>query len=163
MNEDILSQSSEQQNTLQAQLQAVQQEAAENRDKYLRALADSENMRKRVERLCDDRIWQENRRLLLHLVDLADLLEDALKYGGNDDPIAKGIQVTYQHLQHVLSQEGVQALQAVGAAFDPNLQEAIELTDSEGEPNEVTGEYRKGYLLDGKLLRTARVQVRRAA
>jgi len=164
MNEDtLLHNNNEQETSLQEQLQVAQHEAAENRDKYLRALADSENMRKRVERLCDDRIWQERKRLLLHLVELADLLEDALKYGGEDDPVVKGVQVTYQHLQHVLAQEGVQAVRSVGVAFDPNLHEAIELTGSEGELDEVTGEYRKGYLLDGKLLRTARVQVRKAA
>lgn len=108
-------------------------------------------------------MWQEKKRLLLHLVELADQLEEALKYAGDDNPIVNGVRFTYQHLQQVLGQEGAQALQSVGAAFDPNLHEAIELTDSSGEPNEVTSEFRKGYMLDGKLLRAARVQVRRAA
>jgi molecular chaperone GrpE len=163
MNEDTVSESNEQQNTLQEQLQAAQREAAENRDKYLRALAESENARKRVERLCEDRIWQEKKRLVMHLVELADQLEEALKYTSDDDPVANGLRITYQHLQHVLAQEGAQVVKAVGEAFDPNVHEAIELADGAGEPNEVTLEYRKGYLLDGKLLRPARVQVRRAA
>jgi molecular chaperone GrpE len=162
MNEDTISENTEQQNTLQEQLQVAQREAAENHDKYLRALAESENMRKRVERLCEDRMWQEKRRLLMHLVELADQLEEALKYTGDDNPIAEGLRITYQHLQHVLTQEGAQALKAVGETFDPNVHEAIDLTDSNGEPDEVTSEYRKGYMLDGKLLRPARVQVRRA-
>ncbi len=162
MNEDTISENTEQQNTLQEQLQVAQREAAENHDKYLRALAESENMRKRVERLCEDRMWQEKRRLLMHLVELADQLEEALKYTGDDNPIAEGLRITYQHLQHVLTQEGAQALKAVGETFDPNFHEAIDLTDSNGEPDEVTSEYRKGYMLDGKLLRPARVQVRRA-
>jgi molecular chaperone GrpE len=98
----------------------------------------------------------------MHLVELADQLEEALKYTGDDNPIAEGLRVTYQHLQHVLAQEGAQALKAVGETFDPNVHEAIDLTDGNGEPNEVTSEYRKGYMLDGKLLRPARVQVRRA-
>ena len=163
MSEDTISQCSDQENTLQEQLQVAQKESAENRDKYLRALAESENMRKRVERLCEDRMWQEKKRLLLHLVELADQLEEALKYAGDDNPIVNGVRVTYQHLQQVLAQEGAQALQSVGAVFDPNLHEAIELMDSAGEPNEVTSEFCKGYMLDGKLLRAARVQVRRTA
>jgi molecular chaperone GrpE len=163
MNDDTISESGEQQSTLQEQLQLAQQEAAENRDKYLRALAESENMRKRVERLCDDRMWQEKKRLVMHLVELADQLEGALKYTADDNPVASGLRITYQHLQHVLAQEGAQALTAVGEAFDPNVHEATDQTDSPGEPNEVTSEYRKGYMLDGKLLRPARVQVRRAA
>jgi molecular chaperone GrpE len=162
MNEDTISEGSEQQNTLQEQLQVAQREAAENRDKYLRALAESENMRKRVERLCEDRMWQEKKRLVMHLVELADQLQEALKYTGDDNPVANGLHVTHQHLEHVLAQEGAQALKAVGETFDPNVHEAIDLTDSPGEPNQVTSEYRKGYMLDGKLLRPARVQVRRA-
>jgi molecular chaperone GrpE len=163
MNEDTISETNEQQNTLQDQLQVAQQEAAENRDKYLRTLAESENTRKRVERLCEDRMWQEKKRLLMHLIELADQLEEALKYANDDNPVANGIRVTYQHLQHVLAQEGAQVVPAVGEVFDPNVHEAIDLTDGTGEPNEVTSEYRKGYVLDGKLLRPARVQVRRAA
>ena len=163
MSEDTISESNEQQNSLQDQLQAVQREAAENRDKYLRALAESENTRKRVERLCDDRVWQEKKRLVMHLVEFADQLEEALKYTVDDNPVAVGLRVTYQHLQHVLAQEGAQAVKAVGEVFDPNVHEAIDLTEDAGEPDVVTSEYRKGYVLDGKLLRSARVQVRRAA
>ena len=163
MSEDTISESNEQQNSLQDQLEAVQREAAENRDKYLRALAESENTRKRVERLCDDRVWQEKKRLVMHLVELADQLEEALKYTADDNPVVVGLRVTYQHLQHVLAQEGAQAVKAVGEVFDPNLHEAIDLTEDAGEPDVVTSEYRKGYVLDGKLLRSARVQVRRAA
>jgi len=162
MTEDTVSQSSEEQDTLQKQLEAARQEAMENRDKYLRALAESENVRKRAERLCEDRVWQEKKRMVLHLVELADQLEEALKYTNDDNPVANGLRITYQHLQHVLAQEGAQAVQATGETFDPAVHEAIDLTDSAGEPDEVTCEYRKGYTLDGKLLRPARVQVRRA-
>lgn len=163
MSQETVSQSNEQQNSLQDQLQAAQREAAENRDKYLRALADAENARKRLERLCDDRVWQEKKRLVMHLVDLADHLEEALKYTGDDNPVANGLRVTYQHLQHTLAQEGAQPVTATGEVFDPNVHEAIDLTAEAGEPDVVTNEYRKGYTLDGKLLRSARVQVRRAA
>lgn len=163
MNEDTILENNEQQNTLQEQLRAAQQEAAENHDKYLRALAEAENLRKRMERLCQDRVWQERKRLVTNLVELADQLEDALKYSSDDDPIADGVRVIYRHVQHVLAQEGVQALQTAGETFDPDVHEAIDIVDDAGEPNKVTTEYRKGYLLDGKLLRPARVQVRRAA
>lgn len=163
MSQDTVPETNEQPNSLQEQLQAARQEAAENRDKYLRALAESENARKRVERLCEDRVWQQKKRLVMHLVELADQLEEALKYTTDDNPVAAGLRVTYQHLQQTLALEGAQVVKAVGEVFDPNLHEAIDLTDDPGEPDVVTGEYRKGYILDGKLLRSARVQVRRAA
>jgi molecular chaperone GrpE len=150
---------SEPQNDMHKQLEIARQEAKESRDKYLRALAESENMRKRVERLCDERVWREKKRLVEHLLDVADHLEEALKYASPDEPLGAGIRITYQQLQKALSQEGVQAICATGEAFDPTIHEAVELTDCPGQENKVILEYRKGYMMDGKLLRAARVQV----
>jgi len=157
MDENILSPNGEQGSDLQEQLDAACQEAAENHNKYLRALAESENMRKRLERL-----WQQKKRLLTHLLELGDQLEDALQYADANDPLGAGIRIAYEQLQKILNREGVRALQSVGEAFDPSIHEAIELSgEGPGNPNEVTYEYRKGYMLGGKLLRPARVQVNR--
>jgi molecular chaperone GrpE len=146
----------------QERLDAAVQQAAENHDKYLRALAESENMRKRMERLCEDRVWQETKRLLTYLVELEDQLHEALQYADPDDPLGEGIRITYEQLQRALDQEGAEAVPAVGETFDPSIHEAVEMADKgQGRPNEVTVEYRKGYLLDGRLLRPARVQVNR--
>ncbi len=162
MDEPTLSRNGEQHNELQKQLEVARQEAAGNYDKYLRALAESENMRKRLERLCDERMWQEKKHLLVHFLELADQLEEALKYADDNDPVDVGVRLTYQQLQKVLTQEGIQALPSVGETFDPNIHEAVELTDNTGDQNKVTYEYRKGYMLDGRLLRPARVQVAKA-
>jgi molecular chaperone GrpE len=162
MYENRLDPNSEQDNDLAEQLQGARQEAAENYDKYLRALAESENMRKRLERLCEDRMWQEKKRLLTHFLELADQLEEAIKYADADDPVIAGIRMTYQRMQSILSQEGVQPFPSVGEPFDPNIHEAVELAaDHTRDQNEVTCEYRKGYVVDGKLLRPARVEVNR--
>ncbi len=149
----------EQRGEVQSELEAVRREAAENRDKYLRALAESENMRKRLERLCDDRMWQVKKRLVEHLLELADRLEDALKYTSGNTPLEQGIRITYQQLLKTLDQEGVKALRSVGEVFDPSVHEAVDLSEGAGRENTVTEEYRKGYTLDGRLLRAARVQV----
>jgi molecular chaperone GrpE len=163
MNQNAVSRDSEHHSDMQEQLTAAKQEAAENYDKYLRALAESENMRKRLQRLCDDRVWQEKKRLLTHLLELADQLEEALKYAKREDSVASGVRITHEELQSILNQEGVEPLQSVGEAFDPNVHEAIELTDdgTKGR-NEVTHEYRKGYVVAGKLLRAARVEVNKS-
>ena len=144
---------------VQNELETARREAAENRDKYLRALADSENTRKRLERLCDDRVWQTKKRLVEHLLEFTDRFEDALKYVQADTPLEQGLRLTYQELQKTLDQEGVKAVPSVGKAFDPRIHEAIELANDPGEENLVVREYRKGYMLDGRLLRAARVQV----
>ena len=72
-----------------------------------------------------------------------------------------GVRLTYQQLERVLAQEGVRDLQSVGQAFDPRIHEAVEMTGGSGERNGVTDEFRKGYMLDGRLLRPARVRVER--
>ncbi len=146
-----------------ALLEAARREAAEKQDKYLRALAESENMRKRMDRLCEERVWQERKRVLSHLLDLADQVERALQFASADDPIGEGVRVILQHVRQVLAQEGIAEVATVGQPFDPNLHEAMETVDTEGEPDEVTAEFRKGYTLSGRLLRAARVQVRKAS
>ena len=110
-------------------LEVARQEAAENHDKYLRALAETENTRKRTERLCEERIWQEKKRLLTRLLEVGDQLEDALQYSRADDPVSAGIRITYEHLHRILQEEGVEQVQSVGAAFDPSVHEAVELAD----------------------------------
>ena len=161
VNRNQVAQQCGQHDDLQEQFEAARQEAVENHDRYLRALAESENMRKRLERLCDERVWQEKKRLLTHILDLANQLEQALEYVDGDDPVGVGVRLTYQQLQQVLAQEGVRALQSVGQAFDPRIHEAVEMSSGSGERNGVTGEFRKGYMLDGRLLRPARVRVER--
>jgi molecular chaperone GrpE len=147
---------------LREQLEAARMEAAENHDKHLRALAECENMRKRLERICEERLWQQKRMLLNDLLELKDQLEHALQYADMDDPLGAGIRLTYGQVQKILSREGVQALQSLGTTFDPRVHEAVDLADEGGGgENEVTLEYRAGYTLDGKLLRPARVQVSR--
>ncbi len=147
---------------LQEQLEGARQEAAENHDKYLRALAESENMRKRLQRLCDDRIWQEKQRLLGQFLEIADQLEQALRHASGDDPLAAGLRITDSALHDILAQEGVQPIESLGETFDPSRHEAVETTnDHTRMPNEVTYEYRKGYTLGDRLLRPARVEVNR--
>jgi len=149
---------------IQKQLEAAREEAATNHDKYLRALAESENMRKRLQRLCEDRIWQEKQRLLGQFLEVADQLEQALKHAGADDPLAAGLRITERALQTILAEEGVQPIESLGAPFDPKRHEAVETTEDQSrEPNEVTREYRKGYMLGDRLLRPARVEVNRAS
>lgn len=163
MDEQTITQDVEQPKEPAVLLEEARREAEENRDKYLRALAESENMRKRMDRLCEDRVWQERKRVLSHLLDLADQVEQALKYASVDDPVGAGVRVILQHVQQVIAQEGVVPVVAVGQTFDPNLHEAVETVDTDGQPDQVTAEFRKGYTMNGRLLRAARVQVRKAS
>ncbi|MBC7264671.1 MAG: nucleotide exchange factor GrpE [Chloroflexi bacterium] len=144
---------------LQAQLQAAREEAAQLHDKYLRALAESENMRKRLERLCEERMWEQKRSLLGRFLEVADNIERALSYIDSPTGLREGLRATYAQLQSFLREQGITSIPAVGEAFDPNVHEAVEIIPGQGDELVVTEEYRKGYLCGDRLLRPARVQV----
>lgn len=141
--------------------EAARLEAAEYKDKYLRLLAEQDNYRKSLERISQDR-WQEARkRLLRKLIAVSDDLERALAHAPSGNPLAEGIQLVYDQLQHVLAEEGVEVLEAVGQPFDPAVHEAVEVVPGDGEDDIVDAEMLKGYLHQGQLLRPAQVRVRK--
>jgi molecular chaperone GrpE len=140
------------------QLEAVRQEAAEYKDKYLRAAAEVENTRKRLERQYANQAEEEKKRLLRTFLAVADNLERALTYSG--DGLCDGVQLTYQELQRLLSREGVEPLEVIGQPFDPYYHEAVDTVVSDDDKETtVVGERQKGYLYRGELLRPAKVEV----
>jgi len=154
--------------SLEDELEAIQQEAAEYKDKYLRAAAEVENTRKRLERRYGDQAEEEKKRLLRAFLAVADNLERALAhsdYSPTDSPasqrggLSEGVQLTYQELQRLLGQEGVEPLEAIGQPFDPYYHEAVGTVPGDDDAETVVGERQKGYLYRGELLRPAKVEV----
>jgi molecular chaperone GrpE len=145
------------QDTAAEELEAVRQEAAEYKDKYLRAAAEVENTKKRLERRYADQAEEEKKRLLRAFLTVADNLERALAHSG--DGLRDGVQLTYQELQRLLSLEGVEPLEAIGQPFDPYYHEAVDTVVGDDDPETVVGEREKGYLYRGELLRPAKVEV----
>jgi len=104
----------------QVALAAARQETDELRDKYMRAVADSENIRKRAERDAAAQIARRMRNFSARLIEVADNLERALAHAPQGDPLRPGVQATLEQLQAALRQEGVQPIPVqVGTAFDP--------------------------------------------
>ncbi len=143
--------------SLEDELEAAHQEAAEYKDKYLRAAAEVENTRKRLERRYAGQAEEEKKRLLRNFLTVADNLGRALAHSG--DGLRDGIQLTYQELQRLLSQEGVEPLETVGKPFDPYYHEAVLTIACDDEVDTVVEERQKGYLYRGQLLRPAKVEV----
>ena len=146
---------------LEEELEAVQQEADDYKDKYLRAQAEMANFKKRLERRYEEQVEEEKKLLLLKFLSVADNLERALNHADlNEDGLRDGIQLTYQELQHLLSQEGVEQMTAAGQPFDPSYHEAVAMIPtSEAEADTVVAEIQKGYLYRDQLLRPAKVHV----
>ncbi len=150
------------------ELEAIRQEAADYKDKYLRAAAELENTRKRLERRYADQAKEEKKRLLRAFLAVADNLERALAHSDRPPSIPPdsqggslrdGVQLTYQELQRLLNREGVEPLEAVGQPFDPYYHEAVGTVASDDDEETVVGERQKGYLYRGELLRPAKVEV----
>jgi molecular chaperone GrpE len=133
--------------------------AEEFRQKYLYALAETENVRKRSQRLTDETVQAFKKRLLLKFLPVLDNLQRALAYRDSEE-LRAGLSATLRGFEGVLEGEGVTPILTTGERFDPNVAEAIA---TERVPDEQTGtilaEAQRGYLLGDTLLRPAKVIV----
>jgi molecular chaperone GrpE len=152
-----------------SELMAAQVKAQENWDLFLRARADLENYRRRVERDLGAMVRRGKQDLLLRLLGVLDSLERAAAW---DDPGAgptppgdpaatrEGFGRIQRQFLKALADEGITPLAGLGQPFDPAFHEAVDVrTDATLEVPVVTAELQKGYLWEGEVLRPARVQV----
>jgi molecular chaperone GrpE len=150
--------------TVEEQLQSAQAEAAENKDLYLRALADLENYRKRAQREKEDAFRFANDNILRNIIPVLDNLERAIEHAGtiNEDQggLFEGVEMTLGQFRKVLESSGVKPVEAMGVSFDPNFHQAMgQIPTADQPPNTVVQELQKGYLLNERLLRPAMVMV----
>ncbi len=143
---------------------ALEQQAADNLDKYQRTLAEFDNFRKRTVKekasMYDDGVRSTVEKLLM----VIDNLERAVMVQegkvDENDAFFKGVKMTLTQFQDVLKGIGVEEIKAVGEKFDPNLHAAVAHEDNEeyGE-NEVVLEMLKGYMYKEKVIRHSMVKV----
>ncbi len=144
---------------LRQELAQAQREASENRDLYLRALAERENARKRLERLYEDRLAEAKRNLLRKVIAVADNLERALAHPEAGAALVEGVRLTHRQLQDLLRSEGVERIQTVGRPFNPAEEEAVAVVEGPEPPGTVVGEELPGYRQGDYLIRPAHVRV----
>lgn len=148
---------------LGAELAEKTRELAELNDKYLRALAESENIRKRARQQSEETVRLQRENLIREILPIVDNLERALvaaRGGGDSRAIVDGVEMVLRSLLDFLKGQGVSQLSAVGQPFDPNRHEAVDQVESaEHPPNTVVSEFHRGYLIGERTLRPARVSV----
>lgn len=148
---------------LMLKLQETEQKAADNYDKYVRAAAELENYKKRAVREKADAIRYGNENLLRDILPLVDNMDRALEHACNSDDFdtfKKGLKMLQEQLLCCLQKHGVEQIDAVGKDFDPNVHEAmLQVESDEHEASKVVSEFERGYLLNGRLLRPAKVCV----
>ena len=137
--------------------------------------AEMENMKKRFVREKADVIKMANEELIRAILPVFDNLDLALKSIRDNEKKAeatqseagkvfanllKGVEMTLQHFQQTLERSGVQIVSSVGQPFDPSLHEAMgQSSDEKFGDNHVSSEFQKGFVLHGRVIRTAKVIV----
>ena len=133
--------------------------------KYYYLAAEVENMKKRFDREKETLLKFGNEKVLsalIGVVDNFDLTVNALKNDKDDkvQNIVKGVDMVRGQFLDVLKNNGVVVVEALGKPFDPNFHEAVAEQAAPGKPEqEIVVEYQKGYILNGRLLRAAKVVV----
>jgi molecular chaperone GrpE len=148
---------------LMHEAEALKAEIKDARDRYLRALADFDNYRKRVARDNEERTRCANEDLIRRLLDVVDNMERAVgASAGSEDleALRKGLELTLLSLREVLTKEGLCPIDCLGGKFDPNYHEAIMAVEKEGsQADSVVEEVQKGYVLKGRVIRPSKVVV----
>lgn len=154
---------------LAQQLAEAQARAEENWNQYLRAAAELENLRRRSQREVEQAHKFAIERFATALLDVKDSLEmglEAAREAKAEEVIAKlreGKEMTLKQLAAVFERFGLEEINPQGQAFDPESHEAMAMQPSDQHPpNTVITVVQKGYRLNGRLLRPARVLVAKA-
>jgi len=136
---------------------------AEANDKYLRLYADFENYKKITARNKEELLKYANEDLITEILTVIDHLELALQHsteGDASNALAEGVNLTLKELRNILDKYGLISIDALGKPFDPSLHHAMSQVEAEGtDDNTVVKEFRKGYMLKGRVLRATLVGV----
>ena len=147
-----------------AELEDAQAKARENWDNYLRAVAETDNLRKRAARDVESASRYAIERFAAELLEVRDSLELGIAAGAAADParLLEGMEATFRLLDKAFEKSGIVVLDPQGQPFDPEYHEAmVTQPTAEQDAGTVLAVVQKGYSLNGRLLRPARVVIAR--
>ncbi len=127
--------------------------AEEYKNKYLRALADYQNLEKRVREQSEEQAQNIKKRLLLDMLPFLDNLAKAEIFLKDE-----GLKIIKNQFYQTLEKEGLKEIDLEGKEFDPHLAEAVDVVEGE-EDNKIAEIVRKGYMMNDKVIRVAQVKV----
>jgi molecular chaperone GrpE len=153
--------------SLQAQLELsqslgreTQKKLEEVHDRWVRAVADLENYRKRAQRERDEVQKFGVEKLVKDLLPVLDNLDRALAAAAADDPLVAGVKLVRTSFEQALARHGVKGFSAMGQPFDPAQHEALlQVPSAEAAPGTVVVEHARGFTLHERLIRPAMVGV----
>ncbi len=151
--------------TLQDELAGLRGENADLRDRFLRTMAEMENIRRRTDREKQDTVKYALEKVMTELLPVLDVFDSALQSARASETnevqaFLAGTELVHKQLTATLAKHGLVRLQSLEQPFDPNLHQAIQRIESETCTAEtVTQVFAEGYVLNGRLLRPAMVAV----
>lgn len=139
---------------------ALRDENQQLKDRYLRTLADFDNLRKRTEREKADFFKYALGGVLKDILPVLDNFDRGLEHAAEGDEFHKGMLLIYKQLYDVLQKHGLKPIDESSVHFDPNIHEAVVREEDDSVPSHtVTAVLQKGYFLHDRLLRPALVKV----
>lgn len=146
---------------LAAAVVELEAEVQQTKDRWLRAVADLENYKKRTKREVDEASIAAVQKLLPAFLPTMDNLERALEVAGpgaSVEQLVRGIQMVRDEFMGALRKHGIEAVPSVGVPFDPTIHDALQQIDSpDHPPGVVVREFERGYRMGERLIRPARV------
>lgn len=146
---------------LKKQVENLENILKEKNEEILRRAADLDNYRKRLTKETEDKIRFANQAVVKDFLPVMDNIEMALQHAEEGSPLREGIELTIKSFKDALSKHGVKEVDAeIGTIFDPAVHEAIMMdSTAEYENNAITLCVQKGYLLNDRVIRPAKVKV----
>jgi len=144
------------------ELEKLEIERNEFKDKWMRTLAEFDNYRKNTLKEKQDWIKYSNEKIILDLCDVLDNFDRALATEINAENFSsyvKGIELIFQQLNSILKKNDVIKIESLGKEFDPNYHEALSSIPSEEPENTVVAVIQNGYMIGEKVIRASRVAV----
>jgi molecular chaperone GrpE len=145
------------------EVEKLKAEIAELKDKYLRQVAEFDNFRRRTAKERIETIQTAGKEVITSLLDVLDDCDRAEKQlqASEDGPLKEGIQLVFNKLKNTMLSKGVKPMQTIGTDFNPDQQEAItEIpAPTDAMKGKVIDELQKGYYLNDKIIRFAKVVV----
>ncbi|CAI08840.1 putative GrpE protein (HSP-70 cofactor) [Aromatoleum aromaticum EbN1] len=144
-------------------LRQLELKAAEHHDAWLRARAETENVRRRAQEDIAKASKFAAEKFAAAMLPVKDSLEAALTIEKQTlESLREGVELTLKQLNAAFQNGGLTEEDPAGQKFDPNKHQAISAIEAEGEPNTVLNVLQKGYLLHGRVIRPAMVMVSKA-
>jgi molecular chaperone GrpE len=154
---------SEELNSVKEELAKARESSDNNLNKLKYLMADFDNYRKQMEKQVASKVESSKAELLLKFLSVRDDYLRALemaKQSKSEGVVLEGLEAILKNLDSLLKSEGVIEIETIGTPFDPNIHDAISFSHRDDVPEStVTGEIRRGYMLNNKVLRPSLVEI----